>query len=157
MAILAAIQARRLTGKGQRVDLSQFEVGVNFLGPALLDLFGNGRAARPAGNRLPYDEAAPHNCYPCAGAASDDVADERWVAIACMSDHQWRAFCRVMGEPEWSKSATYETATARVSAVEELDRQIGLWTSQLDAVEVMARCKGGWSSGRCRSELHRPC
>ena len=141
VAILAAIQARRLTGKGQRVDLSQFEVGVNFLGPALLDLFGNGRAARPTGNRLPYDEVAPHNCYPCAGAASDDIVDERWVAIVCTSDHQWQAFRRVMGEPEWSTSATYESATGRVAAVEELDRRIGLWTSQLDAVEVMLRCQ----------------
>ena len=141
VAILAAIQARRLTGKGQRVDLSQFEVGVNFLGPALLDLFGNGRAARPTGNRLPYDEGAPHNCYPCAGAASDDIVDERWVAIVCTSDHQWQAFRRVMGEPEWSTSATYESAPGRVAAVEELDRRIGLWTSQLDAVEVMLRCQ----------------
>ena len=141
VAILAAIQARRLTGKGQRVDLSQFEVGVNLLGPALLDLFGNGRAARPAGNRLAYDEVAPHNCYPCAGATSDDVVDERWVAIACMSDDQWQEFRRVMGEPEWSNASVYDTAAGRVVAVDELDRQIGRWTEQLDAVEVMARCQ----------------
>jgi len=144
VAILAAIQARRSTGKGQRVDLSQFEVGVNLLGPALLallDLFGNGRAARPAGNRLPYDEVAPHNCYPCAGAVSDDIADERWVAIACMSDVHWHEFRRVMGEPEWSSAPAYATAKGRVTAIEELDRQIGLWTGQLDAAEVMARCQ----------------
>ena len=74
------------TGKGQRVDLSQFEVGVNFLGPSLLDLFVNGAKARPTGNRLPYDAAAPHGCYRCAGEASEAVVDERWVAIACMTD-----------------------------------------------------------------------
>ena len=141
VAILAAIQARRSTGKGQRVDLSQFEVGVNLLGPALLDLFGNGRAARPMGNRLPYDEVAPHNCYPCAGAVSDDIADERWVAIACMSDDQWQELCRVMGEPEWSSAPVYDTAAGRVAAIDELDRQIGRWTVQLDAVEVMVRCQ----------------
>jgi benzylsuccinate CoA-transferase BbsF subunit len=28
-----------------------------------------------------------------------------------------------------------------VTAIEELDRQIGLWTGQLDAAEVMARCQ----------------
>ena len=38
-AILAALEARRRTGAGQQVDLSQFEVGVNFLGPALLSRF----------------------------------------------------------------------------------------------------------------------
>ncbi|MFP6795687.1 MAG: CoA transferase [Pseudomonadales bacterium] len=154
VAILAAVQARRSTGKGQSVDISQFEVGVNLLGPALLDLFINGRAARPAGNRLPYDEAAPHNCYPCAGAASDDIADERWVAIACLSDDQWEQLRRVMDEPEWSNNPVYETATGRVAAIDELDRQIGLWTMQLDAVDVMARCQAaGVPAGVVQSSI----
>ncbi|MGA0840684.1 MAG: CaiB/BaiF CoA transferase family protein, partial [Pseudomonadales bacterium] len=67
VAILAALEARRRTGAGQQVDLSQFEVGVNFLGPALLDWFANGHAARPVGNRLPYDAAGPPGVYPCRG------------------------------------------------------------------------------------------
>jgi benzylsuccinate CoA-transferase BbsF subunit len=72
---------------------------------------------------------------------SVDIADERWVAIACMSDAQWYEFRRVMGEPEWSIAPAYATAKGRVTAIEELDRQIGLWTGQLDAAEVMARCQ----------------
>ena len=50
VAILAAIEARRSTGRGQRIDLSQFEVGVNLLGPALLDYFVNDAKARPSEN-----------------------------------------------------------------------------------------------------------
>ena len=33
VAVLAALEARRTTGRGQRVDLSQFEVGTTFSGP----------------------------------------------------------------------------------------------------------------------------
>ena len=53
VAVLAALQARRTTGRGQRVDISQFEVGINFIGPSLLDLAANGTKARAVGNDHP--------------------------------------------------------------------------------------------------------
>lgn len=141
VAILAALQARRGTGRGQRVDLSQFEVGVNCSGPSLLDYFANDNLAEPTGNLLPYDVAAPHGCYPCAGAASDATTDERWVAIACMTEAQWNALKGVMGNPEWSVDPDFTSADGRVAAVGRLDEKIAEWTRQLDAVEVMERCQ----------------
>jgi crotonobetainyl-CoA:carnitine CoA-transferase CaiB-like acyl-CoA transferase len=141
VAILAALEARRRTGRGQRVDLSQYEVGVNFAGPSLLDYFANARAARPTGNRMPYDAVAPHGCYPCAGAASDAVVDERWVAIACMDDAQWQALCTVMDDPQWSRDPSFATAAGRLDAAEELDRNIAEWTVLLEATDVMHRCQ----------------
>ena len=140
-AILAALESRRQSGRGQRIDLSQFEVGVNFLGPSLLDYFANRRAAGPAGNRLPYDAVAPHNCYPCAGAPSAAVEDERWVAIACMTEEQWQALRRVMGDPEWSRDERYRTATDRVSHHSALDAQVAGWTRTRSAEEVMTLCQ----------------
>ena len=139
-AILAGLESRRRTGRGQRIDLSQFEVGVNLAGPSLLDYFANGRAARPSGNRLPYDLAAPHNCYPCAGAASDAVADQRWVAIACMTDEQWQSLRRAMGDPQWAASPTLATVEGRLACA-DLDRRIGEWTRTLTATEAMERCQ----------------
>ena len=139
-AILAALEATRSTGRGQRIDLSQFEVAVNLMGPALMDYFANGRAAEPCGNRLPYDEAAPHNCYPCAGAASQAAADERWVAIACMTDAQWHALRGVMGDPAWAQDPTLASAKGRTEFA-ELDAHIGAWTKTLAAPDVMQRCQ----------------
>ena len=140
VAILAALEARRQSGRGQRIDLSQFEVGVNLAGPALLDYFANGRAAEPRGNALPYDCAAPHGCYPCAGAASEHVADERWVAIACMTDAHWQALKGVMGDPAWARDDALATAQGRVSSA-SLDDHVAAWTRGLDAVDVMNRCQ----------------
>lgn len=140
-AILAALHARRRTGRGQRIDLSQFEVGVGLAGPTLLDHFANGRAAEPAGNRLPYDLAAPHGCYPCATEAETGaVADERWVAIACMTDAQWLALREVMGDPEWAANPALSTAEGRV-ALSDLDTKIGDWTRRHGAADVMQRCQ----------------
>ena len=140
VAILAALEARRSSGRGQRIDLSQFEVGVNLAGPALLDYFANGRAAEPCGNALPYDCAAPHGCYPCAGAASERVADERWVAIACVTDAHWQALKGVLGEPAWAQDDALATAQGRVASA-SLDDHIAAWTRRLEASEVMNRCQ----------------
>ena len=141
VAILAGLAARRRTGRGQRVDISQFEVGVNFAGPSILDLFANGVAARPAGNKLPYDAVAPHNVYRCAPPDAESVADQRWIAIACMDDEQWHALCRLMGNPDWSDAAAYQEGAGRVAHAEEIDARIGAWTAAQDAYELMEICQ----------------
>ena len=140
VAILSALEARQRTGRGQRIDLSQFEVGVNLAGPTLLRYFASGEADGPCGNRLPHDCAAPHGCYPCTGAKSPDVADERWVAIACMTDAQWRALKQVMGEPAWASQDDLATGQGRASSP-TLDEHIAEWTRGLAAEEVMQRCQ----------------
>jgi crotonobetainyl-CoA:carnitine CoA-transferase CaiB-like acyl-CoA transferase len=140
VAILAALEARRRTGRGQQVDLSQFEVGVNFLGPSLLDWFANGRAARATGNRLPYDDAAPHGVYRCR-PQGEGILGERWIAIACMDDAQWRALRTLLGEPEWARAPALDTAAGRVAAAALLDERIAAWTREADAVELMMRCQ----------------
>jgi crotonobetainyl-CoA:carnitine CoA-transferase CaiB-like acyl-CoA transferase len=141
VAILAALESRQKSGRGQRIDMSQFELGVNFVGPALMDYFANGIAARPIGNKLPYDEVAPHGCYPCAGALSNAVEDERWVAIACMTDLHWEALRGVMGDPEWARESAFNSAKSRLENVQRLDRGIAEWTRNHDAVQVMEQCQ----------------
>jgi crotonobetainyl-CoA:carnitine CoA-transferase CaiB-like acyl-CoA transferase len=141
VAILAALAARHRTGKGQRVDVSQFEVGVNFAGPSLLDLFANGTAARPCANDLPYDAAAPHNVFPCIPKQPDTVEGQRWIAIACLDDAQWRALQGVMGMPAWAARSELDTVEGRLQVRAELDAQIGAWTRGFDAYELMAMCQ----------------
>lgn len=140
VAILAALEARRRTGRGQRIDLSQFEVGVHFLGPALLDWFVNGRAARPVANRVPYDAVAPHNVYPCL-PKGDGLAGERWVAIVCETDAQWAALAELLGRPAWATDPALASAAGRVAAVERLDAGLAAWTRDQRAETVMARCQ----------------
>ena len=143
VAILAALAARTRTGKGQRIDLSQFETGVNFLGPSLLDWFANGHAAGPVGNDLPYDELAPHGAYRCqpAVAGSTAIEDERWVTIAVLNDGQWEALRDLLGRPEWSLNANYETSAGRYAHRAELDARLGEWTCEQEASAVMQRCQ----------------
>lgn len=135
-AILAAIESRNETGEGQKVDLAQYEVGVNLLGPTLLDYFANGNAAQPVGNKLPYDKIAPHGCYQCRSVGTD-VIDERWLAIVCETDEQWSALKKCMGEPSWSDNAEFDTAESRWQTSSALDAKISQWTSDKDALNLM--------------------
>ena len=142
LAVLAALEARRRDGVGQRIEVAQFETGVNFLGPTLLDLVVNGGRAEATGNRLPYDAAAPHDCYPCRPLA-DAVPgeEERWVAIAVMTDGQWRALRALLGEPAWARDPALDTAAGRVAAMDAIDREMAAWTRTQDAEAVMQRCQ----------------
>ena len=149
VAVLAALEARNRTGKGQRVDVSQFEVGVNFLGPSLLDFFANNNTARPCGNDLPYDVQAPHGCYRCldetrstgADAATQAKINERWIAIACTDDAQWQSLCMLMQNPSWCQDARFSSAQGRHQAQEELNTLVGQWTATNEAYDLMARCQ----------------
>ena len=129
-AVLAAVDYRRRTGKGQYLDLSQMEAGIHFIAPAILDYTVNKRVETRDGNRCPY--AAPHGAYPCQG-------DDRWCAIGVFSDGEWNALCQVMGNPEWTKEATFATLLSRKENEEELNEQLGEWTRNFTAEEVMEK------------------
>jgi len=130
VAVLGALDYRRRTGKGQYIDLSQYEAGITFLSPALLDYTANNRVMSAMGNRSPY--AAPHGAYRCQG-------DDRWCAIAVSSDEEWQALCQVMGNPEWTKDPKFLTLSARKENEDELDKLMENWTINQSDGEVMLK------------------
>lgn len=128
ISILTALDYRRRTGEGQYIDQSQLESALQFLMPAILDYQVNNRVAGRMGNRDP--NAAPHGAYRCRG-------EDRWCAIAVTSEEEWRAFCKVLGEPEWTKENRFQTLAGRKEHEDELDRHIEEWTMGHDTEELM--------------------
>ena len=126
--ILAALLYRRRTGKGTYIDLSQFENSVHFSAPLILDYMVNQRVADRMGNRSPC--AAPHGAYRCRG-------EDRWCAIAILTDRHWESLCKVIGNPAWTKNPKFTTLLARKENEEELDRLLEEWTINRPAEEVM--------------------
>jgi crotonobetainyl-CoA:carnitine CoA-transferase CaiB-like acyl-CoA transferase len=134
-AILAALDYRRRTGRGQYIELSQAEASMHFLAPALLDFTANGNVQVRAGNRDKY--LAPHGVYPCAGNNS-------WIAIACATDKQWDALHELLAQSE-SKSTDEESCIAvgdfsslaeRLEKQDALDAIIARWTRAFNAGEL---------------------
>ncbi|MEM7001460.1 MAG: CoA transferase [Pseudomonadota bacterium] len=141
VAILAALEARYHSGQGQRVDISQFEIGANFAGPSILDFFANDTAATATGNKLPYDVAAPHGVYQCAPLDAPTLEAQRWVAIACMDDVHWQSLKNLLGNPAWAASTELDTAAGRVAHADEIDAQLAAWTAGQEDYAVMAACQ----------------
>ncbi|MBI2369808.1 MAG: CoA transferase [Deltaproteobacteria bacterium] len=130
IALLAALDYRRRTGRGQYIDLAQLEAGIHFVAPALLEFAANGRVAHRVGNR--HRSAAPHGAYRCRG-------DDRWVALSVFGDDEWQRLCQVAGHPEWAADPRFATILARKAHEEELDRLIAEWTAAMTAEAVMQR------------------
>ncbi len=126
--LLAALDYRRRTGKGQYIDHSQLEAGVHFLAPAVLDFTANDRIMSQSGNR--DADAAPHGCFRCLG-------NDRWCAIAVYSAKEWQSFCEALGNPAWSNDARFATLAGRKENETELTKLIEDWTLQHPPEEVM--------------------
>ena len=126
IAILAALEYRRRTGRGQYLEVSQLEAAVQHLAPVIMDYLVNGRSMNRSGNSLPY--AAPHNAYPCKG-------NDRWCVIAVFDDAQWKAFCEVVDQ-EQIRGPKFSSLLLRKKNEEELDALIGEWTTNRTAEEI---------------------
>jgi len=128
IALIAALDYRRRTGKGQYIDLSQYENCVHFLATTILDYNVNHRIQERVANKDPH--AAPHGVYPCKG-------DDRWCVIAVLTDSEWEVFCKVIGNPDWTRDAKFGTFLTRKQNEDELNELVGKWTVNHTAEEVM--------------------
>ena len=128
IAIMAALEYRRRTGKGQYIDMSQYESGIHFMAPLVLDYEANRRVAGRIGNKC--DSAAPHNAYRCLG-------QDRWCAISVFSDEEWKSFCTVIGNAALADDPRFRTLLMRKKNEEELDALVNEWTSTRAGEEVM--------------------
>lgn len=129
LALIAALDYRSRTGKGQYLEQSQFETSLHFLSSPIMDYQVNGKITGRNGNRLP--EAAPHGVFPCQG-------DDRWIAIAVLENGQWQNFCRAIGRSDLISKTDYSTLAGRKEHEEELENLVSLWTRQRTAEDAEA-------------------
>jgi benzylsuccinate CoA-transferase BbsF subunit len=127
-AIVAALDYKRRTGKGQYIDGSMLDVCVHQITPALLDQEANGHLQTRNGNRIAY--AAPHGVFPCKG-------DDRWCAIGVFTDGEWQAFCQAIGDLSWTKEPRFATLSSRKENEDALEELVAEWTKKYSAEEVM--------------------
>ncbi len=128
VALMAALRHRRRTGQGQTIEMAQVESSAHMFPQAALDAAWNGRPHRSVGNRS-IEGFVPNGVFPTAG-------DDRWIAISCRSDAEWRALARCMGNPEWTHAAGLETAAGRADREDEIEERLAAWTSTRERDEL---------------------
>ena len=104
IAVLAALERRKRTGAGCVIDLSQYEAGLQFLTPSILEFAATGRIPQRNGNADPV--ASPHGVYRCAGP-------DRWVALSAWNDAERRTLRDAIDAegPDLDASVSAWTAT----------------------------------------------
>ena len=125
--MLAALRYRAKTGRGAKIDLSQVESTINFVGQGVMDWALSGEEPEVTGNA--DARHAPHNIYRCAG-------EDDWVAISVMSDAQWQALCGCLDRPDLAGEAALAQAAGRVAARARLDAIVTEWTGGHSAHEA---------------------
>jgi crotonobetainyl-CoA:carnitine CoA-transferase CaiB-like acyl-CoA transferase len=90
----------------------------------------NGSLGERIGNRDAI--MAPHGCYRCAG-------DDGWVAIAVAGQKEWKTFCEVLGNPEWTRKEIFSDELSRWKNQDELDKHVEAWTLQHHTYEITAK------------------
>ena len=149
LAILGGLLHRERTGEGQWIDASQCESGLYLTGYRVLDWSANGRVWSRGGNRSPYQPVAPHGIYRCAG-------EDRWLAIACADEQEWRSLVEVAGRPDWAADARFADLTARFAHQDELDEEIESWTAAQDDYALMEALQAaGVPAGVCQNAEDR--
>jgi crotonobetainyl-CoA:carnitine CoA-transferase CaiB-like acyl-CoA transferase len=126
-AICAALAARKRTGRGQYIDVALWSAATVLAAEGWMEYAMNGTEPPRQGNRDVW--MAPHNCFRCRG-------EDAWVAIACGSEEEWRALCRVMGQPQLADDPRFRTARERKAHEDEVEQFLSAWTMQQDRWEI---------------------
>ncbi|UZD55702.1 CaiB/BaiF CoA transferase family protein [Caldimonas aquatica] len=102
-AILAALEVRHRTGRGQHIDMALLDVGMAMLANQASAFLNTGRAPQRQGNSHP--SIVPYQDFPTADGA---------MLLAIGNDGQFARFCEAAGVPQWAKDERFATNTSRV-------------------------------------------
>jgi crotonobetainyl-CoA:carnitine CoA-transferase CaiB-like acyl-CoA transferase len=119
-ALMAAYHARRRTGRGQFIDMSQSENFIHLLSQAVMDFSMNGRNQVSLGNR--HTSRAPQGVYRCLG-------EDSWVSISCGTDAEFAALCEVIGRSDMPRDERFADGLCRYNNQDEIDAAIQQWTA----------------------------
>lgn len=134
IGVLAAINERNRTGKGQWVDVALYDSMVSFLGYFAGLYFATGESPKRVGSG--HHSIAPLGVF---------EASDGYMALSIFTTKFWRNFCKTIGQPELATDARFARAGARVENKQVLEkilrdlfarRSLAEWDEVLTAGDV---------------------
>jgi len=134
IAILAALQARTLTGRGQHLDISLFDSQLGWLANVASNYLISGKLPKRHGNA--HANIVPYQSF---------QASDGWFAIAVGNDKQFLRLCDMLGKPEIAIDEKFATNSARVQNRAEIipllasifmTASVSEWLAKLDEAEI---------------------
>jgi crotonobetainyl-CoA:carnitine CoA-transferase CaiB-like acyl-CoA transferase len=129
IAILAALEERHRTGRGQKVTSSLFETTVYLVGQHMAQMAVTGQPAKPMPVRI------------SAWAIYDvfDTKDGEQVFVGIVSDGLWQKFCEAFNLMELGANEVYKTNSQRVLARENLLPQVRALFKTFNKAELIEK------------------
>ena len=125
--MLAALNERHRSGRGQVVDVALYEAVFNCMESLLPEYSAFGAVRQPSGSALPG--IAPTNAYACADGQ---------VLVAGNGDGIFRRLMQAIGRPDLAADPALADNAGRVQRADELDAAIGAWTRERTVEQVLA-------------------
>jgi crotonobetainyl-CoA:carnitine CoA-transferase CaiB-like acyl-CoA transferase len=110
IGILAALNERNISGKGQYIDVSLFDVGIASMANIAQSYLVTGTSPERIGNAHP--QIVPYQ---------DFTASDGNFMIAANNEDQFSRLCKVVGEPNLPQKSKFQDNAARVKNRSELE------------------------------------
>jgi CoA:oxalate CoA-transferase len=127
IGVLAALQARSRTGRGQVVDVSSQDAVFSILDNWPTVYAASGRLPARVGNR--HLATAPYDSY---------RARDGWIVIAVASNRIFRRLAAAIGRPELGEDPRFRGARGRLERSAEVNGLVGDWVGSRSVAQVMA-------------------
>lgn len=127
-AIMTALNARTITGKGQVIDLAIIEPILTVLGPQVIAYDQLGEIQERRGNRSSNN--APRNTY--------ETKDGKWVAISTSAQTIAERVMHLVGRSELVNEPWFASGAERAKHADELDEAVGSWIKLRTRAEVIS-------------------
>ena len=126
IGVLAALQARQRTGRGDWVDVAMLDSS----------LFGLADVLEYAAAGLPTDRLG--NGHPGTVPFNSYRARDGWVTVCAVTDAEWSHVLAALGRPELASDPRYAApAASRRAHREEIDALMSEWMAERTAVEAV--------------------
>jgi crotonobetainyl-CoA:carnitine CoA-transferase CaiB-like acyl-CoA transferase len=126
IGILAALEHRRKTGKGQELTVSMLESVLSLMMDESYDFWRS--QGMPARNGSRLTRLTPFNAY---------KASDGYYVIASGSDEHWTKILKVMGRDDLFGDVRYKEQPGRIERADEVDAIINLWSANRSVEEVL--------------------
>jgi len=131
IAILAALQQRHATGRGQWVKSGLFENCALLVGQHMAQQAVTGKAPAPMPNRI-----SPWAVYDVFDTKDDDK-----LFIGVVTDSQWKLFCEAFGRADLLADPDLQTNTQRVHARGAMIPLLQTLVRSYSKAELIALCE----------------
>ena len=128
--VLEAVLKRSITGKGDEISISLFDVAADWMAvPFIHAEYGEG-APKPVGLRHP--SIAPYGAFECS--------DRKLVLISIQNEREWERLCKkALGSEDLFKNGNYTSNNLRVSNRDQLEIDMTDLTSKFTSAELQSK------------------